>query len=377
MPSHNEIDERFSDLVRELRSGNADAPDALRERVRAIAAQAPPPRPVRQPLGERFRLRRAVLILVPACVVAAASAAMLHGLTSSGSAPVVADKAVVGYGGPVTMQALKARARDAATPPAPASGVFGAKTPGVAGSSSESAAAPPPSARYQDYRVTMRVRVTGLDSLSKSVVKAMRVTRALGGYVANVSYSSPNVRHGDAVLLLRVPIANVQKAVLTYAGLGALVAQHFTVVDLQKRYDAEVEQLGKLRFQIARFRSQIENGELSDVEKAHTQEQLEYARLRLLRLQAEKRTTLNHARLSTVRLSLTTFHKKQKEIIPAVPSRFDRMIDDAGGVLGTEAIWFAYALLVAGPFALLALLLLAAERSRRRRSERRLLAATG
>lgn len=365
MSSHNEIEERFGDLVRELRSGNVDAPDSLRERVREIAAQAPAPRPVRPPFGQRFRLKRAALILVPACVVAAASAALLHGLTSSGSKPVAAD-GLVTFGpaegkAPATLRVRGAIAGQRSDQPP---------------TGKESAAAPPPSARYQDYRVNMRVRVTGLDALSKSVVKAMRVTRALGGYVASVKYSSPSTQHGDAVLLLRVPVANIQKAVLSYAGLGSLVAQQFSVVDLQKSYDAQVQGIADLRALIAKLNARLAEGGLSDVEKAHTQEQLEYSRAKLTRLAAENRTTLNHARLSTARLSLTTFHKKQKQIVPAVPSRFDRMLDDAGAVLGTEAIWFLYALVIAGPFALLVLMLLGAERSRRRRSERRLLAAT-
>jgi hypothetical protein len=373
MSSHNEIDERFDGLVNELRSGNVRASDTLRERVHEIAAQAPPPRPVRPPFGERFRLRRAAFVLVPACVVAAASAALLHGLTSSGSRPVSADESVNvlapvrgASGGRVSGE--KVKARDLAAPPTP--------TSTYARKSASGASLPPAQSRYQDYRVDMRVRVTGLDGLSKSVVKAMRVTRALGGYVASVRYSSPSTQHGDAVLLLRVPVTNIQKAVLSYAGLGSLVAQHFSVIDLQKSYDAQIEQLGKLRFQIAKLRAQIASGELNDVDKAHAEEQLEYARLRLTRLQAENRTTLNHARLSTARLSLTTFHPKKKHVTPAAPTRFDQTLGDAGRVLGREAIWFLYALLVGGPFALLALMALAAERSRRRRSERRLLAAT-
>lgn len=377
MSSPNGIDERFDDLVRELRSGRVAASPELRERVHTIAAQAPPPRPIRAPFAERFRIKRAVLVLAPACAVAAVSAALLHGLTSSGSQPVAADQA--GNGAPLrTRQTGKSLGTPA--PKEKAGSVAGGSAHTRAlptWSTAESAAAPPPSGRYQDYRVNMRVRVQGLDALSKSVVKAMRVTRSLGGYVANVRYSSPSTQHGDAVLLLRIPIANVQKAVLSYAGLGSLVAQHFSVIDVQKQYDVQVQRIADLRALIARLDAKLVAGGLTDVEKARTQEQLEYSRASLTRLTAENRTTLNHARLSTARLSLTTFHKKQKQIVPAIPSRFDRAIDDAGRVLAHEAVWFVYALLVGGPFALLALMALAAERSRRRRVERRLLAAAG
>ena len=59
------------------------------------------------------------------------------------------------------------------------------------------------------------------------------------------------------------------------------------------------------------------------------------------------------------------------------PSRFDRFRDDAGDILGKEAIAVLYALVVAGPFLLLAALLLLAERTRRRRADHRLLEETG
>jgi hypothetical protein len=357
MSSRNDIDEHFDSLVTELRSGRVAASPELRERVRAVAQSAPEPKQPRTPLAARFRMRRAALVLVPACVVAAAGAALLHGLTSSGSKPA-ADQAF-----------------SRAAVPAPVHG----RVPqpyGATASKERSALAPPPSARLQDYRVTMRVRVVGVDSLSKAVVKAMRVTRSLGGYVANVAYSTPNVRHGDAVLVLRVPIANIQKAVLAYAGLGSLVAQHFSVVDVQKRYDTQLQRIADLRALIAKLEAQLADGALDDVDRAHVQEQLEYSRARLTRLTAENGTTLNHARLSTARLTLTTYHKRQKQIVPPVPSRFDRTLGDAGRILRDEASVVLYALVVAGPFLLVALLLLAAERSRRRRVERRLLGAT-
>lgn len=371
MSSHNQIDERFDDLVRRLRSGRVTASPELRERVREIAAQAPEAER-RVPLAERFRWRRAALVLVPACLVAAGSAALVHGLTSSGSQKRADLGFAIDRPALLRVRGAQAGVPNQGLPP----GMGGFTHANAQRSAAEPAVAPPPSSRLQDYRVTMRVRLSSLDALSKATVKAMRVTRSLGGYVANVEYSSPSVRHGDAVLLLRVPIANVQTAVLAYAGLGTLVAQHFSVVDLQKLYDAEVERIGKLGFQIAKLNAQIASGSLSDVDKANAQEQLAYDRLALRRLLASKRTTLNHARLATARLSLTTFHPKKKQHVVPPPSRFDRTMDDAGRVLGRELVWALYALIVAAPFALLALLGLVGGRAVRRRGERRLLGAT-
>ena len=76
MSSPNDIDDRFDDLVRELRSGRTAAPAELRERVHTIVAGAPAPKELRAPFAERFRLRRATLVLVPACAVAAGSFAL-------------------------------------------------------------------------------------------------------------------------------------------------------------------------------------------------------------------------------------------------------------------------------------------------------------
>jgi Domain of unknown function (DUF4349) len=363
MSSHNDIDERFDDLVRELRSGHPSAPAELRERVSAIVAEAPVPKQPRAPFAERFRVRRAALVLVPACLIAAGSAAVLHGLTSPGSQRDAATSVRAAFAG----RPADEKTASGSVPNAPE-----AKT--AAGTTHEPALAPPVSSRLQDYRVSMRVRLTSLDGLSSAVVKAMRVTRSLGGYVANVEYSSPSTRHGDAVLVLRVPIANVQRAVLAYAGLGSLVAQHFTVVDVQKQYDAQVERVAKLRFQIAKLNAQIASGSLSGVDLANAKEQVEYARLTLHRFVSQKQSTLNHARLSTVRLSMTTVHAKKKHVVPAAPSKLDTTLGDAGRVLGHEAVWVLYALVVGGPLAFFALLMLIAERSRRRRTERRLLA---
>jgi uncharacterized protein DUF4349 len=177
------------------------------------------------------------------------------------------------------------------------------------------------------------------------------------------------------VLILRVPIGNVQRAVLAYAGLGTIVAQHFSVIDLQKRYDAQVERAAKLRAQIAKLEARLETEALTDGDRALVKEQLEYARSELTVLTRETRTTLNRARLATARLSLTTFRPKKEQLPTPVPTRFDRMLDDTVGVLANEAVWAGYALFLGGPFVLLGLIALAAGRSHRRRAERRLLAA--
>jgi len=75
-----------------------------------------------------------------------------------------------------------------------------------------------------------------------------------------------------------------------------------------------------------------------------------------------------------VSLQLTTTKPAAKHV---VPGRFDRFLDSSGDILGKEVIAVLYALVVAGPFLLIAALLLFAERTRRRRADHRLLEETG
>ena len=75
-----------------------------------------------------------------------------------------------------------------------------------------------------------------------------------------------------------------------------------------------------------------------------------------------------------VALQLTTTKPAAKHV---VPSRFDRFRDNAGDILGKEAIGVLYFLVIAGPFIFLAALALFGERARRRRADHRLLEETG
>ena len=75
-----------------------------------------------------------------------------------------------------------------------------------------------------------------------------------------------------------------------------------------------------------------------------------------------------------VSLQLTTSKPAAKQ---EEPGRFDRFWGDAGDILGKEAIAVLYALVIVGPFAILAALTLFAERARRRRADQCLLEETG
>src|SRR4051812_22641386 len=82
MPSP-ELDERFDQLVLELRATRLAAPGELRERVRALAAEAQPA-PVRKRRRLALPVRRVALVALPAIVVLAAAGALVGGLVTSG-----------------------------------------------------------------------------------------------------------------------------------------------------------------------------------------------------------------------------------------------------------------------------------------------------
>ena len=354
MSSRELIDERFADLVSELRSARLAPPPELRQRVRAIAA-APAAEP-RPSLLERVRLRRAALVLVPVSLAAVVSAAMVQGLVSSGERKTV-DVAVERIAPPAAEDAkpvLKAGARD-----------------------SEQGASLPPGRRLVDYRVQMRLRVANLDELSRATVRTMRTVRRLGGYVGSVRYSSPSVRGGDAVIVVRVPVARMQNAILAFSELGTIVSQSISLTDVQKAYDRQVEQVGRLRTLIARTERRLRDEELPASERAALELQLVRQRADLVALVRRHEATGERGRMATARLSLTTFRPPPRATAATEPSRLGRALDDSGRVLAKELLWALYGLIVAGPLLVLGLLALGARRARRRRSERQLLARVG
>jgi hypothetical protein len=219
------------------------------------------------------------------------------------------------------------------------------------------------SSRLQRHDVSMRLRV---EDLSRATQSAVRQTRALGGYVASANYGTNEAR-GDSLLQLRVPVANVQKAIARFTELGTILAQRISVVDLQAGVD-------RINRRLEAQRKVIQTLEAKDTLTPAERVRLDEAR-RTVRQLTRGRTSLErqgaYARFS---LQLTTTKPAEKQ---GAPGRFERFWGDAGDILGKEAIAVLYALVIVGPFATLAALALIAERTRRRRADHRLLEETG
>jgi hypothetical protein len=335
---------RFDRVLQELRDTAPRAPERLRDRVGALRAAQPRRSP---------RLRPALAVAIALVLSVGLGAALIGGLTGSEPKESVVEL------GPVT--ASERAPADQSGRAAP-EGRYRALRE-VRKAPFELGLTPGSSSRLQRQDVSMRLRV---ENLSRATQSAVRHTLRLGGYVASANYGTNEAR-GDSLLQLRVPVANVQKAIARFTDLGTILAQRISVVDLQ----AGVDRINRrLAAQMKVIETLEAKSDLTPAERAR----LEAAR-RTVRQLTRGRTSLErqgaYAKFS---LQLTTQKAAEKQ---AAPGRFDKFWGDAGDILGKEAIAVLYALVIVGPFAILAALAFFAERTRRRRADHRLLEETG
>ena len=284
------------------------------ERLRDSVHAMPAPQPRRS-----LRLRPALAAAIAIAVAVGLGAAVIGGVTGSSGqeaqrARDLQERAPVPTGGALVAPELRL-------------------TPGLTAKS-----------RLQQQQVSMRLSV---DDLSRATQTAVRQTRKLGGYVAAANYSTSETS-GDSRLDLRVPAQNVQKAIASFTKLGTILAQRISVADLQAGLD-------RLDARIAKARREGDKQALN---------RLERSRVALVR-------EGSYARVS---LQLTTRKPAENQ---EAPGRFEQFWGDAGDILGKEAIAVLYALVIVGPFLILAALVFFAERARRRRADHRLLEETG
>jgi hypothetical protein len=347
MPSPPEpvIDERFEELAAAVRAGRPRASDELRHRVRALAAAEPERRPAR-----RFAVRRAVLVLAPAALVAIVAAGAITELSSSdGQERSAAEKEQ-----PAALEALApVEAREQR---ADASG----------------AALPPSRTRAQAYRAELRVRVRNLDGLSRATARAMRATRSLGGFVVRADYGAAAGSEGDSVLVVRVPVQRVQEAILRFSQLGTIVGQRIAIEDLQRTLDRQSEAIAALRGTIASLEHELRRAGLTDERRTRLRARL----LNAERALAERTTgrTATRQRAATARIALTLTTRDDREPPQRDrPGYFERTVRDAASALAKALAWVVAALIVAGPVLLLGALAVPLGRRRRRRADERLL----
>jgi hypothetical protein len=383
MPSPELIDERFDEIVRELRA-LPGAPEELRERVRGIAARepaAPAPSSGWWRTWLTFRTMGWTVASVGAGFVAVALA---YGVVTSGGG---GDRTDEGAAAAETVPAQGQefapvaagqrddiavdRAATAPPPPPPPNGVtLESAQRSTAGGSATGAVTLPPGERLAHHTASMRLRVSDVDELSRTTREAMRIARSLGGFVASVNYAKPKGDHGDASLTLRVPTSKIQDAIAQLSDLGVIVSQRIEIRDVQNQVNDASAQIARLRRTIRRIEARLKQP-ISEDERFRLELQLEQARASLRRITEQRSATVRRARLATVSVALTTREGEQKVAPP--PGRVERAARNAATVLAKELAGIVYALIVLSPLLLLGAAALVAARAHRRRFDQRLL----
>src|SRR5205085_2830863 len=232
---------------------------------------------------------------------------------------------------------------------------------------------PPTGGRHQNYDAWMRIRVKDLDALTQRTNEAMQVVRSYGGYVASVNQSTTGGQPGEADLVLRVPVAHVEDALVRLASLGTVLDRRLSIVDLEQTLRQQRQHILRLKLFVARATEQLKQSLPADV-RLRLQLQLEQAHAELAQATRANTATLREAALSRISLTLTT-QQATSPVKKGGTGRFERAARDAGSFLAGAGAVILFLLIVLSPFIALAVAGLLGLRAYRRREERRLLAS--
>jgi len=348
-----------AELITALQATRPVATDTLRDRVRAIATAEPVQR--RSPFARlsRISLRRFALVAVPATAVVLLGTAGVVGLLDSGSQPQVESSA-----------ARELRAQATTTTPSADATTAPELKAGAPPAAADATAPAPTTGRATRYSAQLTLQVKDVDGLSGATQQALQITRDLGGYVVSVSYATSDT--GVSALTLKVPTAKVQDALVRLTGLGKIVSQQVQIDDLQGQVDELTKRETALRGQIARLSARLADPDLDAQTRATLEARRDAARSELAQVRTTRAQVNAEARYATIQLTLQT---PQTAAVVPVPSRWDDAVDRAGEILVAEATIVLYALVVIGPFALLALLVWLGRRGLRKRQDAQLLSA--
>jgi hypothetical protein len=379
MPSPELIDERFDEIVRELRT-LPGASEGLRERVRELAAQEPA---VRAPSSGRWRTWltfRSVGWTVATAGAGFVAVALAYGVITSGgaggdevdaAAPLPARTSPMADAGSAEGERVQNAPPPIAVGDQPtAVAPRAATTPQALSGAARDATTLPPGQRLAHHTATMRLRVSDVDELSRTTREAMLIARRLGGFVSSVNYAKPKGDDGDASLTLRVPTAKIQQAIAQLSGLGVIVSQRIQITDVQNRVNDAGAEIARVRRTIRRIEARLKQP-ISEDERFQLQLQLEQASASLRRLTDQREATVRRARLATISVALTTREGEQKVAPP--PGRVERAARNAATVLAKEVAAIVYVLIIVSPLVLLGAAALVAGRAHRRRFDQRLL----
>jgi hypothetical protein len=382
----------YEALVSELRANPPVAPERLRQRVLegAPATRAP-----------RSRKRKLVLVVVPAAVVLSVGAALVHGFVSTGSRPATALAPTLGLGAmrKAPRNAEPARTTSEAVTAARGhvpkgtqsysptynldqNGVVAGQNQAFAGSATALRAPPStaeralviPKNRLVHAVASLQVGVKSKD-LSAKTNEASQIAGSFGGYAQSIRYQASKQGYGDAVLALRVPVQNAQKAIAKLGGLGTLLSQQVSTEDLQAKVTHQTSAIGSLRRAIAVYEKALESTTLSATERVAIQIKLNNARHALARLRHARSATQTLGATADISLLLTTRNHAIVGHHHHGSTRIGRLLGSAAHFLALEGIIVLYALIVLAPVLLIGALAWWILRERRRREDRLLASA--
>ena len=352
------------DLINELKATRPAAPTALRATVREIAAQESTPRASFWPTL-RLPVRRIALVAVPAAATIAIASSAVLGLARSDNDVAALRESESESLDPRVVGSLTTRegSLDKATPQEAPGTLLGAADQNLG------SAVAPTLERAQRISATLTVEVADSDDVSRAAQKALDLTESFGGHVVSANVATGD--QGNAALVVRVPVAKVQQAIVQLSALGRIVSQQVTIDDLQENLDRLAKRERSVRAQIAVISARIDTESLDAATRAQLESRLRTLREELRGLRRDTAATSAEARMATIQLSVVT-----PGVLTAVPvpSRLDRTLDEALNVFVWEGVIALAIAIVAAPFALLIFATWLGRRLYRRREEDRLLA---
>jgi len=375
----------YEALVSELRANPPVAPERLRQRVLegAPASRAP-----------RSRKRKLTLVVVPAAIVLAVGAALVHGFVNSGSQTALSGRVSPRLNdalGKVVhgKQAWNATSQQEAVgsnggTPTTKYGLYQSDTAGATASAPQALKATAlgparrsvtiPQHRLVHAVASLQVGVKSKD-LSAKTNEASQIAASFGGYAQSIHYQASKQGGGDAVVELRVPVQNAEKAIGRLNGLGTLLSQQVSTQDLQAKLTHQTGGIGALRRAIAVYEHALESTTLPASQRVDIQIKLNNARRALARVRHARADTLAAGATASISLLLTTRNHAIVGNHKSGSTRIGRLLGSAAHFLALEGIIVLYALIVLAPFLLLGALAWWLVHERRRREERLLASA--
>jgi hypothetical protein len=377
-------EERFGDLVAELRDARTETPATVTARLEALLALPAPAAPRRR-LGRPRLSRRRGLLAVGATVALVCGIGAVVVLRPGGTSSRLASN---GHRvGDSKMALTTADAAPAVTAPA----VTGAAAAGAAAdvptdwSALETTKAPPRAIlaplvltpavqdgrRLQHENASLRIAVPNVNAVSDATGAVTQAVQGYGGYVVTVSFDA--TRTGSSQIVAKVPFAHVQEAIARFSRLGHVVAEHVDLSDLQRRFDSTETQIARQELRIARLQALLLDPARTATQQATARVRLAQAKVQLARLHTAAAAVRSSAAMSDLQVQLLSRTPVKKAAATVSSTGVATSATDAVGVLGRIARLAVYGLIIASPLLLAGAAWLLVRRRLRTRRERRLL----